>query len=216
LLVEHHFPGEYEVLFNGVAIGAELAGDDVAITGDAELSVLFVGRHEERKGLSTLLEAVTVLEKEHDYRLTCHIIGRGPDTDSLRSSYANPERFCWHGQVSESEKISRLKSATAFVAPALRGESFGVVLLEAMASSTAVIASDIPGYRNVATNGTDAVLVEPGNASELASAMKAVLTDTAYRDRLVSEGLKTAASMSMDRLAALYEERYRMVLDSRA
>ena len=122
----------------------------------------------------------------------------------------------WHGQVSESEKISRLKSATAFVAPALRGESFGVVLLEAMASSTAVIASDIPGYRNVATNGTDAVLVEPGNAVELASAIKAVLTDTAYRDHLVAEGLKTAASMSMDRLATLYEERYRMVLNSRA
>jgi len=216
LLVEQHFAGDYEVLFNGVAIGTEVTADDVATAGEVEPSVLFVGRHEERKGLSTLLEAVTVLEKDHDYRLTCHIIGRGPDTDSLRSSYANPERFRWHGQVSESEKISRLKSATAFVAPALRGESFGVVLLEAMASSTAVIASDIPGYRNVATNGNDAVLVEPGNAVDLASAIKAVLTDTAYRDRLVAEGLKTAASMSMDRLAMLYEERYRMVLNSRA
>ncbi|MEC6987666.1 MAG: glycosyltransferase, partial [Actinomycetota bacterium] len=193
-----------------------VAGDDVAIGGDVEPSVLFVGRHEERKGLSTLLEAVTVLEKDLDYRLACHIIGRGPDTDSLRSSYADPELFRWHGQVSESEKMLLLKSATAFVAPALRGESFGVVLLEAMASSTAVIASDIPGYRNVATNGTDSVLVEPGNAVELASAIKAVLTDTAYRDRLVSEGLKTAASMSVDRLAMLYEERYRMVLNSRA
>ena len=90
------------------------------------------------------------------------------------------------------------------------------MLLEAMASSTAVIASDIPGYRNVATNGNDAVLVQPGNAVDLASAIKAVLTDTAYRDRLVAEGLKTAASMSMDRLAMLYEERYRMVLNSRA
>ena len=214
LLVDQHFPGEYEVLFNGVAIGTELGGDDVAITGDAEPSLLFIGRHEERKGLITLLEAVTVLEKDHDYRLTCHIIGRGPDTDSLRISYANPERFRWHGQVSESEKVSRLKSATAFVAPALRGESFGVVLLEAMASMTAVIASDIPGYRNVATHGIDAVLVEPGNATELALAIKKVLTDSVYRNSLTSEGLKTAASMSMDRLAALYEDRYRMVLNS--
>ena len=181
---------------------------------EGEASVLFVGRHEERKGLVTLLEAVEVLFRDHDTRVTCHIIGHGPDTETLRERFADPERFRWHGQVSEAEKLTRLRAATAFVAPALRGESFGVVLLEAMAASTAVIASDIPGYRNVATDGLDAALVPPGDSTALARCIQRVLADVKYRDALVARGLQTAASMSMDRLASLYVDRYLRVLNS--
>ncbi len=217
-LVEGHFPGDYEVLFNGVDIEMTASGGgyDVISHNDAEIdpSVLFVGRHEERKGLSTLLEAVELLFRDHHFRVVCHIIGHGPDTESLRERFADPERFRWHGQVSESEKVQRLRAATAFVAPALRGESFGVVLLEAMAAATAVIASDIAGYRNVATHGVDALLVPPGDASALAHSLREVLTDEEIRKGLVERGLQTAASMSMDRLAAMYVDRYRMVLNS--
>lgn len=218
LLVEQHFPGEYEVLFNGVELvsgSAESHPNDSDVRNDeGEASVLFVGRHEERKGLVTLLEAVEVLYRDHQTRVTCHIIGHGPDTETLRERFADPERFRWHGQVSESEKLTRLRRATAFVAPALRGESFGVVLLEAMAASTAVIASDIPGYRNVATDGLDAVLVPPGDSAELARGIQNVLADAEFRDALVARGLQTAASMSMDRLASLYVDRYLQVLNS--
>lgn len=217
-LVEGHFPGEYEVLFNGVELdsteSAGLVGERVNDRNETEQSILFVGRHEERKGLSTLLEAVEILYREHNSRVTCHIIGHGPDSERLREKYADPERFRWHGQVSEVEKLSRMRDATAFVAPALRGESFGVVLLEAMAASTVVIASDIPGYRNVATHGVDALLVPPGDAMALASCLREVLADESVRDDLVTKGLETAASMSMDRLAGLYVDRYRMVLNS--
>lgn len=217
-LVEGHFPGEYEVLFNGVELRPTehvVDGGEKFNHGSAtEPSVLFVGRHEERKGLSTLLEAVEVLYRDRNTRVTCHIIGHGPDSERLREKYADPERFWWHGQVSEGEKLWRMRAATAFVAPALRGESFGVVLLEAMAASTAVIASDIPGYRNVATHGVDAMLVPPGDAAALASCLREVLADEAVRNGLISSGLHTAATMSMDRLAGLYVDRYRMVLDS--
>jgi phosphatidylinositol alpha-mannosyltransferase len=110
--------------------------------------------------------------------------------------------------------MQRLRDATAFVAPALRGESFGVVLLEAMAASTPVIASDIAGYRNVATNGVDAVLVQPGDSHDMADAIQRLMADNELRMKLINGGLQRASSMSMERLASLYVDRYRQVLNS--
>jgi len=220
MLVERHFPGNYEVLFNGVELfesqGGQLEERQPLLEPTSDPSVLFVGRHEERKGLSTLLEAVELLFRERNVRVVCHIIGQGPDTDRLRHHFADLDRFRWHGQVSESEKSQRIREATAFVAPALRGESFGVVLLEAMAASTPVIASDIAGYRNVATNRVDAVLVQAGDTIALADAIQSVLDDKQLRRKLVDGGLQRASSMSMERLAALYVDRYRQVLNSQS
>ena len=217
-LVNAYFPGDYEVLFNGVETAHVSSSDPIVGTRARDIedapSVLFVGRHEERKGLSVLLEAIDLLYREHEFHVTCHIVGLGPDTESLRERFADPERFRWHGQVSETEKNARLREAGAFVAPALRGESFGVVLLEAMASLTAVVASDIPGYRNVATSGVDAILVPPGDVSALASSLLTVLCDESVRESLIANGVRTAASMSMDRLANMYVDRYRKVLNS--
>ena len=88
------------------------------------------------------------------------------------------------------------------------------MLLEAMASLTAVVASDIPGYRNVATSGVDAILVPPGDVSALASSLLTVLCDESVRESLIANGVRTAASMSMDRLANMYVDRYRKVLNS--
>jgi len=217
MLVERHFPGEYEVLFNGVELPDTLdspSSNEASAIAPSDPSVLFVGRHEERKGLSTLLEAVELLFRERNIRIVCHIIGQGPDTDRLRQRFADVDRYRWHGQVTESEKMQRLRDATAFVAPALRGESFGVVLLEAMAASTPVIASDIAGYRNVATNGVDAVLVQPGDSHDMADAIQRLIADNELRMKLINGGLQRASSMSMERLASLYVDRYRQVLNS--
>ena len=86
----------------------------------------------------------------------------GPQTEELQTKYRGEDRLRWLGPVSDEEKISRIKGADVLCVPSLRGESFGIVLLEAMAAGTPVVASDLPGYRNVAVNGDEAFLVPPG------------------------------------------------------
>jgi phosphatidylinositol alpha-mannosyltransferase len=103
-----------------------------------------------------------------------------------------------------------------FCAPSLHGESFGIVLLEAMAATTPVVASNLDGYQNVATHEVDALLVEPGRSDELAAALSRVLDDESLAHRLVEAGQARAREHSMDELAARYEVLYRRALDIEA
>jgi phosphatidylinositol alpha-mannosyltransferase len=114
----------------------------------------------------------------------------------------------WLGKLDDDEKASRLRGADVLCAPSLHGESFGVVLLEAMAAQTAIVASDLPGYRVVARNGVEALLVEPGDPSGLASALDRILTHAEVAEGLVFAGESRAAEFAMDRLAEHYVERY--------
>jgi phosphatidylinositol alpha-mannosyltransferase len=99
-----------------------------------------------------------------------------------------------------------------FCAPSTSGESFGVVLLEAMAGGAAVVASDIDGYRNVARAGIDALLVRPDDPLSLRDALRRVLDDAELRAQLVKGGRERANELSMARLAARYTELYEQVL----
>ena len=169
-LVQSHLGGEYDILFNGVEID-EIAA--AAPTPASHPTIFFCGRHEERKGLAVLLEAFTTLPDD----VHLWIASDGPDGPRLRQQYAGHDRITWLGRISEAEKFARLRGAAVFCAPSLHGESFGVVLIEAMAAGTPVVASGIDGYRNVATDGVDAVLVEPGDVGALAAALGKVLGD---------------------------------------
>jgi phosphatidylinositol alpha-mannosyltransferase len=91
----------------------------------------------------------------------------------------------------------------------LRGESFGIVLLEAMAAGTALVASDLPGYANVARGGKDALLVPPGDAGALAAAINEVLGSSETREQLIACGAERAEHFSMQRLADVYLDVYR-------
>lgn len=205
-LVRSHLGGDYRVLFNGVDIATIVAARPVRATSP---TIFFCGRHEQRKGLAVLLEAFTTLPR--DARLW--IASDGPDGPSLRARYADDERITWLGRIDDTEKFGRLRGASVFCAPSLHGESFGVVLIEAMAAGTPVVASALDGYRNVATDGVDAVLVEPGDAASLASALARVLNDTALADRLRSAGTIRAEHFSMVKLADEYIAIYRQLLD---
>jgi phosphatidylinositol alpha-mannosyltransferase len=99
-----------------------------------------------------------------------------------------------------------------FCAPSLHGESFGVVLIEAMAAGTPVVASGLDGYRNVATDGANALLVEPGDATALASALGRVLTDRPLATRLRAAGAGRAEDFAMTKLVATYIEIYRALI----
>ena len=101
----------------------------------------------------------------------------------------------WLGRINDAEKFGRLRGASVFCAPSLHGESFGVVLIEAMAAGTPVVASGLAGYRNVATDGVDALLVEPGDPEALAAALRRVLGDGALAGRLRAAGEERAAAV---------------------
>ncbi|HKH25272.1 MAG TPA: glycosyltransferase, partial [Acidimicrobiales bacterium] len=117
-------------------------------------------------------------------------------------------RIEWLGRLGDDEVASRMRGADVFCAPSLHGESFGVVLLEAMAAGAVVVASQLDGYRNVATDGLDALLTEPGDADALAAALRSALGDASLRAQLQGAGERRVQLFSMDRLAELYVERY--------
>jgi phosphatidylinositol alpha-mannosyltransferase len=194
--------GEYHVVFNGIEI------DRLAATAPAPKqgpTIFFIGRHEPRKGLDVLLSALPELPA--DVRLW--IAGDGPDTKALRARVTGDPRVEWLGRISDEEKNARLRAADVFCAPSLRGESFGIVLLEAMAAGAALVASDLPGYANVARAGRDALLVPPGDAALLAKAVNEVLASPTRRAELVASGHERAERFSMQRLADAYIDYYR-------
>jgi phosphatidylinositol alpha-mannosyltransferase len=204
-LAEHYLGGSYEVLFNGIEVERYRAGEPVKAPGP---TIFFCGRHEPRKGLEVLLAALRELPPD----VHLWIASDGPDTARLQASYAGDPRVEWLGRISDREKVARLRGASVLCAPALGGESFGVVLLEAMAARVPVVASDIPGYRNVAEPGVEALMVPPDDPTALADAIRRVLVDEDLAASLRVAGDRRAACFSMDHLAQLYVERYERVL----
>jgi len=199
--------GRYELSFNGVEVTSFAKATPTPTEGP---TVFFIGRHEPRKGLDVLLAAMSDLPPN----VRLWIAGDGPDTDRLRARVAGDVRIEWLGRISDDERASRMRGADVFCAPSLRGESFGVVLLEAMAAETPVVASDLAGYSNVARAGRDALLVPPGDAAALAEALRQVLTDPVRGRALVASGEERAAQFSMEHLAEEYLERYRRIVAS--
>jgi phosphatidylinositol alpha-mannosyltransferase len=118
--------------------------------------------------------------------------------------------------VTDEEKIRLLNEATFFSAPSLGGESFGLVLLEAMAAGTCLVASDIDGYRQVARHAEDGWLVEPANPRALAEAIGMLWSNEELRIRLVTNGFARAQHFSMTTLAERYVEIYERLLDDEA
>ena len=203
-LVNSYLPDTYEILFNGVELHDYRSAQPWPTEGP---TIFFCGRHEERKGLDVLIAAMAEMGPE----VTLWVASNGPDTDRLRAQTADDERIVWLGRLTDEEKISRLKGAHVFCAPSLHGESFGVVLIEAMAAGTCVVASSLDGYRNVATHEVDSLLVEPGEPSQLAAALHRALTEPDLVHRLTEAGNVRADDFSMTTLAQHYAQIYREV-----
>jgi phosphatidylinositol alpha-mannosyltransferase len=165
-------------------------------------TVVFVGRHEPRKGLRVLLEAFGQLPEP----TRLWVVGDGPETGQLRAQFGPNTRIEWLGPLDDDERAARLSGADVLVAPSLGGESFGVVLLEAMAAGTAVIASDLPGYELAA--GPAARFVPPGDRLALAEAMRTVLADEGVREELSRRGRERACAYDMSVIAGLYRDSY--------
>jgi phosphatidylinositol alpha-mannosyltransferase len=164
------FGGEYTIVPNGVDVDA--APDEPKPAGP-ELRVLFVGRSEERKGLPILLAAFNALV-EH---VPCRLTVIGTDREEVLRYIADPELLEWvdiRGRVSREDLWKELHRADLLCAPSLSGESFGMVLTEAFAAGTPVIASAIAGYSDVVSDGVDGLLVPPGDPQRLAEELQRV------------------------------------------
>jgi phosphatidylinositol alpha-mannosyltransferase len=197
--------GEYELVFNGIEVERFSKAEPWPTEGP---TICFVGRHEPRKGLAVLLEAMALLPAE----VRLWIGSDGPQTAELRARTAGDRRVTWLGRIDDEEKASRLRGADVFCAPSLGGESFGVVLLEAMAAQVPVVASDLTGYRAVARPGVDALLVPPGDPRVLADGLRRVLCDPDLASALVASGEQRAAGFAMERLAERYLDLYGRLL----
>ena len=206
-LASRYLGGTYHLLFNGIEVDRFAKASPWPAQGR---TILFLSRHEARKGLEVLLEALERLPA--DMRLW--VASDGPDTARLRERTAGDGRIEWVGRISEEEKARRLRAADVLCAPSLHGESFGLVLLEGMAARTPVVASDLPGYRNVARHDKEALLVPPGDADALAAALRRVLDSPETARALVAGGEARAVEFSMDRLAACYLELYEAALSA--
>lgn len=195
LTAERWLGGAYRILPNGVDVERFAKSEPWPTDRPA---VLFVGRHEERKGLSVLLDAFARLDGD----AVLWVAGEGPQTRELKARGVPGVE--WLGPVPDDEKARRLRAASVFCAPSLYGESFGIVLLEAMAAGVPVVASDIPGYRDVARRDREAVLVAPDDPVALRDALARVLGDGSGVAPLVEAGRERAAAFSMTSLAERY------------
>lgn len=198
-------PGEWEIVPNGTFI------PDDADPADRENRVLFVGRHEPRKGLHVLLRAWPDIRRRTG--ATLRIIGADPLAVRLLLSRVgvSSDGIEIAGFLSQDDLTRELLSAKTMVAPSLGGESFGMVLTRAFACATAVVASDIGGYREVIEPGT-AVLVPARDQSALADAVVELLSDEPRRVAIGSAARKLALERySWDRIAGRLVEIYQQV-----
>ncbi len=189
------YGGHYRVIPNGVEVAgsphAIVARRAVTAADDGVLRLVFVGQAVERKGLPVLLRAFEALRAHVPATLTLV----GPSPEDVGQVIEDPRGVVALGRVSDAVKHAELQRADVLCAPSLGGESFGMVLTEAFAAGTPVVASDIAGYRDVVRPGTDGLLVPRGDATALAEALR----DLALRpDR----------HRAMGRQAALSAQRY--------
>ncbi|MCW2743164.1 MAG: pimA [Blastococcus sp.] len=207
-----HLGGDAVIIPNGVHVdgfahGPSLPGYTRGVDGP---TIGFLGRFDEpRKGLPVLLEALrTVVRKHPGARLL--IAGRG-DAGAVRELIGEDLRahVALLGELSEEDKAAFLRSLDVYVAPNLLGESFGVVLIEALAAGAPIVASDLDAFARVLEHGAAGVLVRRGDPVALADALCGLLADPARRAELSAIGAQVAAGYDWDvlarRILAVYE-----------
>jgi phosphatidylinositol alpha-mannosyltransferase len=207
-----HLGGDAVIIPNGVHVaafaeGPSLPGHQRGVDGP---TIGFLGRfNEPRKGLPVLLQAMRTVVRHHPgARLL--IAGRG-DEDEVRALIGEDLRahVALLGELSEADKAAFLRSVDVYCAPNLLGESFGIILIEALAAGAPIVASDLDAFASVLEHGQAGVLVRRGDPTALARALVELLADPARRAELSARGRQVAAgydwSVVAARVLAVYE-----------
>ncbi|HET8672293.1 MAG TPA: lysylphosphatidylglycerol synthase domain-containing protein, partial [Thermoleophilaceae bacterium] len=187
---------------NGVDLSAALPGPKPS---HEELMLLFLGRAEERKGLPVLLRAFEALRAAE---VSARLVIAGATHEEIEPFLMETDGIDILGRVSEERKWQLLHEADVMCAPSLGGESFGMVLTEAFASGTPVVASNIAGYRDVVRDGLDGVLVRPSDPVELGEALDALAEAPERRARMSVAARERAERFAWPRVAGEVENAY--------
>jgi phosphatidylinositol alpha-mannosyltransferase len=211
--IDRYFPGDYKVIPNGVDVERFTRAVPIARWQDGTRNLLFVGRHEPRKGLTELLKAFRILRKTG---CNCRLLvaGSGPQEREARR-YVLTRRLGnveFLGRVSDDEKAQLFRTADIYISPATGAESFGIVLLEAMAAGTPIVCSDIHGYKGVVRRGREGLLVPPRKPKAIAAAVAELLGDDERRAAMGAAGRVRAEEFSWRRVAAKVDDYYGFVI----
>ena len=198
------FGGHYRIIPNGVLLDGERAALGALRPQSDKLKIVFVGQAVERKGLPVLLRAFEALREHIPTELT--VIG--PSEQELSPMMLDMRDVRVLGKVDDETKRTELEAGDVLCAPSLGGESFGMVLTEAFAAGTPVVASDIAGYRDVVRDGVDGVLVPRGDAQMLAEALRDLYEEPARRAQMARAAALGAERFAWPRIAAQVMEAY--------
>ena len=212
--IDRFFPGDYKVIPNGVDVDRYRRAVPLSRWQDGTQNILFVGRFEPRKGVLDLLKGYRILRKTGcDCRLL--LVGGGPQEREARRYVATRRLQGVHflGRVSDDEKAQLFRTADVFVSPATGRESFGIVLLEAMAAGAPIVASDIHGYKGVVRRGREA----PARAAARAQGDRARRSAACCGDRelareMSENGIRRAEEFSWPRVTAKVDDYYGFVI----
>ncbi len=193
-VIVEHLGADAVVIPNGVEVGHFASAEPLPGYPRDGGTIGFIGRYEEpRKGMDVLVDALgRILPDFPDVRLL--VAGRGEEDEFReRIPEAVSARIDLLGQVSEADKARMLRSVDLYCAPNTGQESFGVILLEAMAARTPIVASELEAFRRVLAGGAAGELFTPGDAGALATALATLLTDRQRRAALVDAGVQAVA-----------------------
>jgi phosphatidylinositol alpha-mannosyltransferase len=205
--------GAFRIVGNGVDVDRFRTATAADLGIDTGRAVLFVGRLDERKGFPTAVAAFERLARE-DAGLHLVVVGDGPDrvaVDALPAPIRSRVRMLGHVRNDHLPPITA--ACHAFVAPSIGGESFGIVLVEAMAAGLPVVASDVPGYDEVVSDGLDGLLVPPRDPRGVAAGLRTVLSDPALAGRLAAAARERAAAFAWPRVAGHLLACYREAIE---
>ena len=210
--IDRYFPGDYKVIPNGVDLQRLQHVQPIARYRDGTPNILFVGRFESRKGAIYLLKAYRTLRKR-GFKCRLLLAGTGPQEREIRRYIATRRLTGVEllGRVSDDDKARYFATADVFVSPATGRESFGIVLLEAMAAGAPIVCSDIHGYKGVVRRNEQALLVPPRDVKALADAISKLLSDPAMRARMSQSGRERAVQFSWENITAKVEDYYMFV-----
>ncbi|MEA2298574.1 MAG: phosphatidyl-myo-inositol alpha-mannosyltransferase [Solirubrobacteraceae bacterium] len=197
---ERFFGGHYRVIPNGVELGSGPPASPLPArvpSAEHPVRLVFVGACVERKGLGVLLRAFEAL-REH---LAVELTVIGATEEEIAPLLLERRGVRALGKVDDATRAACLAAADVLVAPSLGGESFGMVLTEAFAAATPVVASDIPGYAGVVRHGVEGLLVPPGDAAALASALRDIAIDPRRRTAMAAAAAAQAPRYAWERVS---------------
>ena len=207
--ISRYFPAEYNIIPNGIDFKRfSTPLPPIEKLRDGKLNILFVGRAEKRKGLNFLLEAYPLIKQEVPQS---RLVIVGPETRQKYEHIAKKLALTdvvFTDYIPNDDLPAYYQTADVFCSPATGGESFGVILLEAMAASKAIVASSIDGYASLINNGVEGLMVPPKDITALANTIVTLLKDEPRRREMGMHGRQKAEQYSWSNIAKAINEYY--------